>query len=97
MDATRSIKISLPMYAYDGTPESHDGDYGGFPHPRDIADPIGVSNKAWIPQTISESIWKLYEFETQTMRNEFLSSPPKVFAKADIATPDQAFYNHWLG
>ena len=95
MDATRSLLISFSLYTYDGSKEKN-GPYGGFPHPRDIADPPGVVKREWIPQTAGDQIWKLYEFETAEHRAAFMKNPPEVFAEAKCRTPKQAFYDHWV-
>ena len=96
MDAARSLQISFSMYEYDGTAERHHEVYGGYPHPRDIDDPPGITNRAWVPQTVYDSIWKLYEFETKAQRDEFMQSPPEVYAAATINERKQAFYDHWV-
>jgi hypothetical protein len=95
MDATKSLMISLSLYSYDGS-KVKNGPYGGFPHPRDIKDPSNVTARAWIPQTLGDQIWKLYEFETAEQRDDFMNSPPDVYAAANFRTPKQAFYDHWV-
>lgn len=47
--------------------------------PRDYIrgyEPENALNSAWIPQTICEQIWVLYEFKSQTERLEFEASLP---------------------
>ena len=95
MDATKSLMISFSLYTYDGSKEKN-GPYGGFPHPRDVAHPPGITRWEWIPQTLGDQIWKLYEFETVEQRDSFMKSPPEVFAEAKFRIPKQAFYDHWI-
>jgi hypothetical protein len=87
-DATKSLVISFCLYDYATKT---------LPHPRDIPDPIGVTKMKWVPQTASDSIWKLYEFETIEARNMFQTNPPKVFSKAKISEQPQNFYDRWCG
>ncbi len=95
MKAERSVRISFNiLYDYTGLPKDTFG--GGYPHPRDIQKPEGVMQEAWIPQTIGDSVWKLYEFETAKLRDDFITDLPFVYEKARIATCDQDFFDHWL-
>jgi len=94
MDANRSLLITFSLYTYDGQPVNKHG-FGGRPHPRDIPDPAHTVDQKWIPQTMGDAIWKLYEFETTERRDAFIANPFKVLDKATIRTPLQAFYDHW--
>ena len=43
--------------------------------------PAKFSQKAWIPQTLGEQIWVLYEFETEQDRLNWESKLPKNIAQ----------------
>ena len=88
MDANKSCLVSCSLYYY-GPPTFE------YPHPRDIAIPAGVINQKWVPQTLVESIWLIYEFDSPERRDEFMLTPPDVFAKATITKQNQDFFDKW--
>ena len=96
MKAERSCCVSYHLYRYDGTEEVSHGIYGGYPHPRDIPLPKGVKEWKWVPQTIYDSIWKIMEFETVELLEEFIKDPGVVHEEAVISRHKQPFFNHWI-
>ena len=38
--------------------------------------PVNYTNRAWIPQTVAEQIWALFEFEDQEEREKWEGSLP---------------------
>ena len=89
MKENNSICISFSVSGYDDPTN---------PHPRDIEIPDNVINNEWIPQTLGECIWKLFEFETEQAKIDFIGNLPEVYKKefVTIRTPKQAFYDHWV-
>lgn len=89
MKENNSICISFSISGYDDPAN---------PHPRDIEIPETVVNNEWISQTLGECIWKLFEFENELSRKDFLDNLPEVYKKdfVTITTPKQAFYDHWV-
>lgn len=64
MDANRSLRVSFDLYVWGAN---------GKPHPRDVVDPAlldprPVASK-WVPQSIADQIWMLYEFATPEDRD----------------------------
>lgn len=87
MKSEKSVMVSFHLYDYNSV---------NLPHPRDIHLPDGVIAEAWVPQTVSDSIWRLFEFYTKQQRDAFVQSPPEVFKDAIIKTKDQGFYDWWV-
>lgn len=85
MDAHKSILITLSLYVYGVD----------LPHPRNIHTPSTVKNSKWVPQTIVDSIWFLWEFDSIESKKAFLASPPSVFSKAKIMEKGQGFFDQW--
>lgn len=88
MKAETSLKVSCSLYDF-GTGTSN-------PHPRDITVPDSVINQAWIAQTIMDTIWLLWEFESEDARNTFLDNIPEELEKAMIGIRKQYFFDHWV-
>ena len=68
------------------------------PHPRDFyldVEPRPI-NTVWNPQTIIESVWVLYEFDTAEKRRRFIRDLPPAFDRARLYTAPQGFYDHWV-
>lgn len=92
MKAENSFALSFSIY-----------DYQGEKHPRLIyltIEPKPIKTK-WIPQTLNDSIWVLYEFETKEKRDCALENLPPLFDKAHKiqgqwgGETTQFFYDHW--
>jgi len=43
--------------------------------------PVNLIRKAWVPQTMGDQIWVLYEFETKTDRETWENSVPELIKK----------------
>lgn len=89
-DAGRSAMVSFSLHDFDGETR---------PHPREIYKNVTPppEDTAWIPQTLYDAIWALYQFRAAGDRDEFLENRPPKFYKATYATASQAFYDHWTG
>ena len=65
-----------------------------LPHPRSIEDPTGGVSIAWIPQSMTNSIWVVYEFKNNDLALEFINSTGIYEqAKKDIA--NKVFRKLW--
>ena len=98
MEASTSVLVWFSTNTYDGTTEVVNLCYGGRPHPRDIYKTVAPEPKdvKWLPQTMYDAIWVLYEFSSPDDKAAFLASPPASFDQALIRPDkDQAFYDHW--
>lgn len=88
MDAKNSIHVSFSLYDYNGKK---------LPHPRDIKEPKNVKKSAWIPQSMTDSIWILYEFNTPDDKEQFLRDMTPEFEKAKVCVNrPQEFYDQWV-
>jgi hypothetical protein len=87
MNSKKSVMVSFSLYEF-GT--------GDLPHPRDIEEPENVIFSKWVPQTMADSIWILYEFTSIRQRDLFVDSPPAPIDKARIMKRKQAFFDHWV-
>lgn len=90
MDANRSLRVSFDLYVWGAN---------GKPHPRDVVDPAlldprPVASK-WVPQSIADQIWMLYEFATPEDRDRVLAMPPTMWDGASLSTKPQDFFDHW--
>jgi hypothetical protein len=87
MNSEKSAKVEFSLWKYGAS----------LPHPRDIETPKGVVDERWIPQSMADSIWRLFEFESAYDRDRFIANPPEFFRDACIKTPAQDFYDKWAG
>lgn len=91
MDASKSAMVQFSLYDY--------GSRGSRSHPRDIY--LNVIPKparaVWIPQSMADAIWVLYEFNSTADRDEFLKNRPPEFDAANVGIEDQSFYDHEVG
>lgn len=73
-------------------------DYDNKPHPRTfwLAIAPTATRAEWVPQTMGEQIWGLYEFADTAVRNAFMESlAPDL--KPNATARDQAFFDQWTG
>ena len=89
MKATTSLYADLSLYDYGGGT--------GFPHPRDIEIPKGVTQSVNVPQSLYDSWWILLEFDTEQSRQNFMEAPPPAWRRAKFAIRPQEFYDKWVG
>jgi len=87
MNSNKSVFVRCSLYDY--------GFGSDLPHPRDIKTPDKVINRRFIPQTMGDSIWLLYEFESEESLAKFTESPGKDFRAARIQKRDQEFFDKW--
>jgi hypothetical protein len=85
MDSTKSVKVIFSLWKYGSS----------LPHPREIETPDGVVDERWIPQSMADSTWRVFEFSSAEMRDVFVRKPPAAMMAAIMVTPDQDFYNKW--
>lgn len=88
MDKNKSIGISFNLQEYGR-------EYGTLPHPRDIKAPENSIRSKWVPQTMFDSVWIFYEFDTKENKNKFLENKPDEFREARVLDFDQAYFNRW--
>lgn len=81
------VKCSYSLYVYGVT--------GKLPHPRDIGDPKGAKLVKWIPQTLSDSIWCVYKFESDELAKEFIDNPDDVYMKTQRDEVGVEFLRKW--
>lgn len=90
MQANRSAMIRWDFR------EQHDK---GLPHPRDTWREWAptATRRMWIPQTIGDQIWMLYEFADGAARDAFVEGLADDMKARCAIWDDQAFYDHWTG
>ena len=90
MKASNALLVVFSLYDY--------GEGTDNPHPREFYRDVSPAAKAWewIPQTMMESIWVIYEFASAQDRQKFLGDRPAEFDKANLYEVPQGFIDHWV-